>query len=77
MEEPLAEEIVRDGIETLYARLGTLKTLKFLQLLGATKGDSVKEIEQKTEKMSHEDVLNLVSTVRKEKSAIWKKIGLP
>ena len=76
MKETLAEEILKEGIETLYSQLGTLKTLKFLQLIGATKGDSVKEIEQKTEKMSREEILTLVSTIRKGNSGLWKKVGL-
>jgi len=76
MKETLADEIVREGIEVLYKQLGTLKTLKFLQLLGATRGDSVKEIEGKTEKMSSVEVLNLVSRVRHNRTALWKRIGL-
>ena len=39
-------------------------------------GNSVKEIEQKTEKMSREEILTLVSTIRKGNSDLWKKVGL-
>lgn len=76
MKKTLAEEIVKDGIETLYSKLGTLKTLKFLQLIGANKGDSVKEIEQKTEKLSRKEIFGLISNVRKDNSYMWKKVGL-
>jgi len=72
----LAEEILKEGIETLYSRLGTLKALKFLQLIGATKGDSVKEIEQKTEKMSREGIFKLIASVKKNNPDLWKKVGL-
>ena len=76
MKEILAEEILKEGIETLYSKLGTLKTLKFLQLIGASKGDSVKEIENQTEKMSEEEVHSLINNVKKNNSGLWKKVGL-
>ena len=76
MKEILAEEILKEGIETLYSKLGTLKTLKFLQLIGASKGDSVKEIENQTEKMSEEEVHSLINDVKKNNSVLWKKVGL-
>jgi len=53
-----------------------LKALKFLQLIGATKGDSVKEIEQKTEKMSREGIFKLIASVKKNNPDLWKKVGL-
>lgn len=76
MKEILAEEIIKEGIETLYSKLGTLKTLKFLQLIGATEGDSVKEIEQKTEKLSREEIFSLIFNVKRDNSYMWEKVGL-
>ena len=76
MKETLAEEILKEGIETLYSKLGTLKTLKFLQLIGASKGDSVEEIETKTEQMSDKESRILINNAKKNNSSLWKKVGL-
>lgn len=76
MKETLADEILKEGIAVLYKQLGALKTLKFLQLLGTAKGDSVKEIEAQTEKMTPDEVLNLITNSKKKRSLTWKKISL-
>lgn len=76
MNNVLVDEILKEGIEALYSKLGTFKTLKFLQLVGAGHGDSVREIEDKTRAMSIEDILNLVETVKRNNSKLWRKMGL-
>lgn len=76
MVENLAEDIIKEGVDTLYSNLGTIKTIKFLQMLSLGKGDSVKEIEQKTEQMSKEDVIQLIAQAKKTRPELWKKVGL-
>ena len=53
MHHPLVEK----GIAALFKELGHVKTIEFFQRLGVNKGDSVKEIESITERMSKEDIL--------------------
>ena len=44
----------------IFKELGPVKTIEFFQRLGINKGDSVKEIESITEKMSREEVIELM-----------------
>lgn len=76
MNTMIAEEILEEGVETLYENLGPIKTIKFFQMIGLNKGNSVAELEQKTEKMSRKEVIGLIEKTRKEKEEIWRKIGL-
>ncbi|MFV9677536.1 MAG: hypothetical protein ACNYVW_07790 [Methanosarcinales archaeon] len=76
MKTELAEDIFEDGIEALHEKLGTIKTIKFFQLAGVTRGDSLKEIEEKTERMSKEEALKLIRKVKSERIDLWEKIGV-
>jgi len=48
MNKMIADEILNEGIGVLYEKLGSAKTIKFFQLLGVPKGDSVSELREKT-----------------------------
>lgn len=76
MNSIIAKEILEEGIDILYETLGPIKAVKFFQIIGKPKGDSIAELEQKTESMSKEEVLGLVEKTRKEKEQLWKKLGL-
>ncbi len=76
MKTELAEDIFEDGIEALHVKLGTIKTIKLFQLAGVTRGDSLKEIEEKTERMSKEEALKLIRKVKSERIDLWEKIGV-
>ncbi|MFH0773921.1 MAG: hypothetical protein V2A53_00290 [bacterium] len=76
MNAMIAEEILEEGVETLYENLGPIKAIKFFQMIGLNKGNSVAELEQKTEAMSRKEVIELIKKVRQEKKGIWEKIGL-
>jgi hypothetical protein len=76
MNAMVAEEILEEGVEAVYKNLGPAKAVKFFQIMGLTKGDSVAELEQKTESMSRDEVVELIKKVRRERSELWKKIGL-
>ena len=54
------------GIAVLYKELCPVKTIEFFQRLGINKGDSVKEIESITEKMSKEDIMKGIKKSRKD-----------
>lgn len=60
MNHPLVEK----GIATLFKELGPVETIEFFQRLGVRKGDSVKEIESITEKMSKEDIIKGIRKAR-------------
>lgn len=60
--------ILREGI-------ASIKTIKFLQLAGVARGDTLKEIEEKTEKMSKEEGLRLIQKTKAERRDFWKKTG--
>lgn len=49
--------LVKKGIAALFKKLGPSKAVKFLQKLGISRGDSVKEIESITEKFSRKEAL--------------------
>lgn len=65
METEMHHPLVEKGIATLFKELGPVKTIEFFQRLGINKGDSVKEIESITERMSKEDILNGIKKARK------------
>lgn len=76
MKTELAEGIFEEGIEALYEKLGAIKTIKFFQLAGVTRGDTLKEIEEKTEKMSKEEVLKLIQETKGGRRDLWERIGV-
>ena len=57
MANNLHHPLVEKGIAALFKELGPVETIEFFQRLGVRKGDSVKEIESITEKMSKEDIM--------------------
>ena len=61
----MVDEILEKGMKILYKELGPVNAIKFLQALGINKGDSVKEIESITEKLSKEEILEKVRKARK------------
>jgi hypothetical protein len=72
----LAEDIIEEGIGVLFNNLGPIKATKFLQVLGVLKGDSVKEIEEKTEGLSKEKALELISKAKEQNPKLWENLGL-
>lgn len=54
------ERIIEEGIQAIYEELGPAKTVRFFQLVGVGKGDTLEEIEAITEKLSREEALSLV-----------------
>ena len=57
--------LLERGISVLYKELGPVEAVKFLQKLGISKGDSVKEIESITEKFSRKEALERLRKYRK------------
>ena len=64
MANDLHHPLVEKGIATLFKELGPVATIEFFQRLGVRKGDSVKEIESITEKMSKEDIMRGIRKAR-------------
>ncbi len=54
------EKLIEEGFQTLYHEFGPAKTIKFFQLVGVSRGDTLKEIEEVTEKLSRDEALKLV-----------------
>lgn len=54
------ENLIEEGINQLYKEFGPVKTIKFFQLVGISRGDTLKEIEEITEKLSKKEALDLV-----------------
>ncbi len=65
MESEMHHPLVEKGIGALFRELGPVQTIEFFQRLGINRGDSVKEIESITEKMSKEDVIDGIKRLRK------------
>ena len=64
MESDMHHPLVEKGIAALFKELGPVKTIEFFQRLGINKGDSVKEIEYITERMSKEDIMKDIKKSR-------------
>lgn len=64
MEVQMHHPLVERGIETLLKELGPVKTMEFFQRFGINRGDSVKEIESITERMSKEDIMRRIKKSR-------------
>ena len=60
MKTNFKKSLLGKGIKILFKELGTVNTIKFLQEICANKGNSVKEIESITEKLSREQALSLI-----------------
>ena len=65
MNSEFEENLIGKGIEVLFKELGPVETIEFFQRLGINEGDSVKEIETITEKMSKEEVMEGIKKSRK------------
>lgn len=76
MKGALGEEILQEGIEALFERLGAVKATKFLQMVSVSKGDTVREIETQTEKMTKDEVLKMIQEAKKSNPKLWEKTGL-
>ena len=61
----LQTTLLERGISVLYKELGPIEAIKFLQKLGISQGDSVKEIESITEKFSRKEALERLKRYRK------------
>ncbi len=68
--------LLEEGLDILFREMGIVKALKFIRLISAGKGDTVKEIETKTEKLTKEDALEFINKIKKQNAKIWKKFGL-
>ncbi len=60
MKTEIRKDLVEEGVEMLYKEFGPAKTIKFFQIVGVHRGDTLKEIEGITEKLSREEALALV-----------------
>ena len=60
----MEQDLVKQGVEILYAKFGPAKTIKFFQMLGLGRGDTLEEIETITAKLSREQALRLVKRAR-------------
>ena len=54
------ENLMEEGINQLYKEFGPVKTIRFFQLVGISRGDTLKEIEEITKKLSKKEALDLV-----------------
>lgn len=68
--------LLEEGLDALIKEMGIIKAIKFIQLLSLGKGDSVQEIEGRTEKMGKEEALSFIKKIGMKNAKIWKKIGL-
>ena len=66
MEAEMHHPLVEKGIEALFKELGPVETLEFFQKLGINRGDSVKEIEAITERMSKEEIMEGIKKKRRQ-----------
>ena len=76
MNELIADQIIKDGMEVLSSKLGVVRTIKFLQLISGGTGDSVKEIEGQTEQMTEEELVAFIEKVKRDRKDLWDKIGI-
>ena len=68
--------LLEEGLDVLIKEMGIIKAIKFIQLLSLGKGNSVGEIEGKTEKMGKQEALAFIKKVRVKNARIWKEFGL-
>ncbi len=58
------EDLLKEGVEALYEEFGPIKTIKFLQMVGLQKGDTLKEIETITQNLSKQQALKIVKKAK-------------
>ena len=68
--------LLEEGLDALIKEMGIIKAIKFIQLLSLGKGNSVREIEGKTERMGKEEALSLIKKIGMKNAKIWKEFGL-
>lgn len=68
--------LLEEGLNVLFDKLGIIKTVKFVQLLSSGYGDSVKEIEIRTEKMTRDQALDFIDRIKKKNQPLWGKMKL-
>ncbi len=56
--------MIEEGVEAVFKKLGPGKAINFFQSMGLSKGDSVKEIESITEKMTKEQVIEMIKKTK-------------
>lgn len=66
MKQEMKENIIEEGVSVLYREMGPSKAIKFFQLVGINRGDTLKEIEAITQRLSREQSLRLVRKERIE-----------
>ena len=64
METRLEISMIGDGVEAVFKKLGPSKAMKFFQSMGLSKGDSIKEIESVTEKMTKGQVIEMIKRTK-------------
>ncbi len=74
MVKKLPENIIDEGFGVLKEHLGIAKTAIFLEMIGKGQGDSLEEIESKTEEFSKEDALKFIEKCKREKKELWNII---
>ena len=65
METRLEVSLIEEGVEAVFRKLGPSKAIKFFQSMGFSKGDSLKEIESMTERMTKEQVIEMLRKTKK------------
>ena len=68
--------LLEEGLDALIKEMGIINAIKFIQLLSLGKGDSVREIEDKTEKMNRKEALAFIKKLRMKNAKVWKEFGL-
>jgi len=63
------------GLDVLFRELDVKTVITFLQALGIGHGNSLTEIESVTEKLSTEEIKELILRNRNERQEQWKKLG--
>lgn len=64
MKAEIKEDLVGEGIRKLYKEFGPVRTIKFFKLLGVNKGDTLREIEEQTARLSRKGAIRLVKRVK-------------
>ncbi|HIH17211.1 MAG TPA: hypothetical protein HA282_05135 [Nanoarchaeota archaeon] len=64
MKAELKEDLIGEEIRKLYKEFGPVRTIKFFKLLGISKGDTLREIEEQTARLSKKEAIRLVKRVK-------------
>ena len=65
MEARQETSMIEEGVEAVFKKLGPGRAIKFFQNMGMSRGDSVKEIESVTEKMTKGQVIEMLKNSKK------------